>query len=163
MTPYVPADPVVALAACHERIRTYTAGLARLAALPTLDDPRVPSSAAQAHRYFSEGLPLHAQDEDLSLAPRLLLVAPESAALLHDLAADHVVIDQWLAELGPLLATLAAGGTVDPAALRRAADGLNGTLIPHIEREERELFPLCARLSREEAAACGAEFAARRR
>ena len=33
MTPAVPTDPVAALAACHERIRTYTAGLARMAAL----------------------------------------------------------------------------------------------------------------------------------
>jgi hemerythrin-like domain-containing protein len=163
MTPAVPTDPVAALAACHERIRTYTAGLARMAALPSLDDPRVPPSAAQAHRYFAEGLPLHAQDEDLSLAPRLLAVVPEARGLMEDLAADHVIIDRWLAELLPLLAALSKGEPADQEALRRASDGLARVLIPHIEREERELFELCARLGEADRRAFGEELAARRR
>lgn len=45
-----PADPVAAFRACHERIRTFTAGLHRIAALPDLADPRVPSAAGQARR-----------------------------------------------------------------------------------------------------------------
>jgi iron-sulfur cluster repair protein YtfE (RIC family) len=154
---------VAALAACHARIRTFTAGLARTAALPSLDDPRVPPAAAQAHRYFAEGLPLHARDEDESLAPRLRRVAPETAPLLDELAHDHEEIDRCLATLLPLLAALVAGRRADHASLRVASDRLDALLLPHIAREEAELFPRCAELSEADRTAFAQELHARRR
>ncbi len=160
--PQPPADPVAALAACHERIRQYSLGLERLCALPSLKNPQVPVAAAQAFRYFSEGLPLHARDEDLSLGPRLLKVAPGSAPLLGQLAAEHVQIDEALEELLPLLQNLSEGRTVEEEAFRHACSRLSTVLIPHIEREEAELFPLCGLLGPADREAFREELIARR-
>lgn len=160
--PQPPADPVAALTACHDRIRQYTSGLERLCALPSLRDPQVPPAAAQAHRYFSEGLPLHAADEDRSLGPRLMKVAPEAAPLVGRLAAEHVQIDAALEVLLPLLLKLSEGGTVEEEALRHASRQLSSVLIPHILLEEAELFPLCARLTVADREAFREELVARR-
>ncbi|MDP2311574.1 MAG: hemerythrin domain-containing protein [Pseudomonadota bacterium] len=165
LAPFVarpPADPGASFRACHERIRMFTAGLQRIAALPDLSDPRVPSAAAQARRYFAEGLPLHADDEDLSLAPRLRAVAPECGPLLDELERDHRKIDACLATLLPMLGTLAEEGRVPHATFRAAVSFLSGLLLPHIAREEDELFPLCARLSSEDRLAIASELVARR-
>jgi hypothetical protein len=158
-----PSDPVASFQACHERIRTSTAGLARIAALPSLDDPRVPAAAAQAHRYFAEGLPLHARDEDESLAPRLVRVDPDAAGLLGDLARDHLAIDGCLATLLPLLAALDERRAVPHATLRAAVHLFNELLLAHIAREEAELFPRCAALSPEDRRAIARELQERRR
>lgn len=163
LAPHVPSDPVAAFAACHERIRTFSDGLSRIAALPDLQDPRVPAAAAQAHRYFSVGLPLHAVDEDESLAPRLRKAVPESGPLLDALHRDHVAIDACLATLLPLLQSLAEGRPVPHATFRAAVNVLRDVLLPHIEREERELFPLCAALPGADKLAIGRELVARRR
>ncbi|MDP2304694.1 MAG: hemerythrin domain-containing protein [Pseudomonadota bacterium] len=157
-----PADPVAAFRACHERIRLFTAGLHRIASLPDLADPRVPSAAAQARRYFSEGLPLHADDEDLSLAPRLRIVAPECGPLLDELERDHRQIDACLATLLPLLGTLAEEGRVPHTTFRVAVSFLSSLLLPHIAREEEELFPLCVRLSAEDRVDIARELVERR-
>ncbi len=143
----MPADPVAAFLACHARIRTFCDGLSRMAALSDLGDPRVPASAAQAHRYFSIALPLHAADEDRSLAPRLHAVAPDCDGLMEALARDHAQIDQCLLRLNPMLEALSQGEIVPVEALREQVDTLRGILLPHIEREERELFPRCVALS----------------
>ena len=52
-------DPLAWFLECHERMRRFTTGLERLVALADLHDPRVAPAAAQAGRYFREGLPLH--------------------------------------------------------------------------------------------------------
>lgn len=162
LLPEPPVEPADALAACHSRIRMYTEGLRRLCALPSLKDPQVPPAAAQAYRYFSEGLPLHAKDEDLSLGPRLLRIAPHAAPLLDRLASEHRLIDDALELLLPLLQQLSEGEEVEAEALRSASLSLSDVLIPHIELEERELFPLCSQLSPEEKATFGRELIARR-
>lgn len=140
----------------------FSSGLLRLLDLPDWSDVRVPESARSAHRYFSVGLPLHAIDEDVSLAPRLLGVAPECGALLADLEREHQEILRWLDRLLPLLARLGEGAGVDRGELSVASKGLLGVLIPHIDREERELFGFCERLSEEDRLAFGQELIARR-
>lgn len=157
-----PADPVAAFLACHERIRTFTAGLERVAALPDLHDPRVPSAASRARRYFAEGLPLHGDDEDLSLAPRLRRVAPETGPLLDALEQDHRRIDVCLGTLLPMLRTLAEGDVVPRAPFESEVRALSDLLLPHIAREEEELFPRCARLTAEDRVAIALEIVARR-
>jgi hemerythrin-like domain-containing protein len=160
--PAPPSDPVEALKACHLRIRNFLAGMERLCALESLEDPRVPEAAQLAYRYFSIGLPLHARDEDESLAPRVLAKLPESRELLLTLEQEHKEIIGWLEELLPLLAELGEGRLVEKAALVEASEGLKGVLLPHIEREEQEFFGLCASLSEDEKLAFGEEFLKRR-
>lgn len=161
--PTAARDPVAALAECHVRIRTYLEGLGRIVALPDLADPRVPSAAAQARRYFAEGLPLHAADEDASLGPRLLRAHPEARPLLEQLAADHAAADGWIDRLLPALDALVEGGPVDPEALRTVVRGLTTLMDAHLRREEAELFPALRGLEPAELLAAGAEMVDRRR
>ena len=65
------ADAVGLLLDCHERIRAFTAMASRLAAPGDPGPDAIRDAAARVHRYFAEALPLHAQDEEESLAPRL--------------------------------------------------------------------------------------------
>lgn len=162
LPPAIPTDPLVSFRACHDRIRSFTAGLGRVAALPDLADARVPEAAGRARRYFGEGLPLHAADEDLSLAPRLRAVVPTSGPLLDELARDHHEIDAILATLLPLLDTLADGQLVPLALLRDTVAALSALLLAHIAREEDELFPLCTCLSEGDRLAIAREIVARR-
>ena len=81
---------------------------------------------------------------------------------MEDLAADHVQIDAALEELLPLLLQLSEGRTVEEEALRHACTRLSTVLIPHIEREEDELFPLCGLLGPAEREAFRDELVARR-
>lgn len=165
MKPFRPAftrDPIAGIAECHVRIRTYCEGLQRLVALPSLNDPRVPSAAAQAFRYFSIGLPLHAEDEDVSFAPRLLRLAPELAAVFDRLSREHQSIESQLAGLLPRLSVLAKGNIDDPEALRANANALCGTLLPHIAFEETAFFPACSRLQSADLAEISIEMAERR-
>lgn len=155
-------DVVSALASCHEKIRTFLAGLDRVVAAAESGDPRVPAAAVQIRRYFAEGLPLHAADEDLSIAPRLIPLAPELAPLFQDLARDHEAIDACIATLVLQLDALAAGRPSPQAVLRATAALLSSLLLPHIEREEAELFPRCASLPPDVQRAITEEIARRR-
>lgn len=154
--------PLSSLLSCHERVRTFTAGLRRLVAAGP-DDLRVPGAAAMAWRYFAVGLPLHAQDEDESLAPLLLDADPALAPLLDDLRAQHAAMDATLAGLLPLLDALSREERINWPELGERVERLCGQLLPHIEREEAELFPRCALLSPADCEAIGAEIVARRR
>src|SRR4051812_30710357 len=73
---------LAALLDCHSRIRRFSTLAIRLA---EADAPpnEIAETAAAVHRYFTVALPLHAADEDLSIAPRLAVVAPELRELLH--------------------------------------------------------------------------------
>jgi hemerythrin-like domain-containing protein len=157
-----PLDPPALLLACHDRIRRYVAGLERLAALPDLRDPRVPSAAEQARRYFTEAFPLHAADEDLSLAPRLRVVVPECVALLDAIEDEHAAIDACLATLVPQLDALAADREASHPLLRVTVARVSSLLLPHIAREEDELFPLWERLPDADRVVIGRELVERR-
>ncbi len=129
------------LLACHTRIRSYLAGLRRLLIQPDLGDPDVARAAAQAWRYFSEALPLHAADEDHSVGPRLLVLEPGFGPQIEALHQEHERIE---AGLGPLLAALAAlrdGRPMSHAELREAVEPFATLLLQHIEDEERWLIP----------------------
>ena len=157
------ADPATPLRECHHRIRLYCAGLQRMMALPDLSDPRVPRSAAQAARYFGEGLRLHAADEDHSYAPRLRAAVPGAAALLDGLAADHAQAEADLAALLPQLERLAAGEVLARDPFVAAAGPFCEGLLTHITAEEDALFPLLLQLSPADLLAIDGERAARRR
>ena len=85
---------------CHERIRSFTL-LARRLGQP-VPVAEVTEAASALQRYFMISLPLHAADEDQSLAPRLLAVAPDLAELLAKMSAEHAPIHQVIDDLVPL-------------------------------------------------------------
>lgn len=142
-TPEDPADPLALLLACHERIERHLDGLAELARVDDPHDPRVPPTIDALTHYFSEGLPLHGQDEDFSLAPRLLALGPDAeleSALsrIHD---EHVRMDESLPDLLYLLSLLREGdGAVLPN-LRSHHAWLDLLLRQHMATEEATIFP----------------------
>lgn len=138
----VTADPIGGMLECHDRIRRFLDGLARLVALEDLHDPRAPEAATACARYFREGLPLHGLDEDLSLAPRLRVFGDADVdAALDCMAAEHAMLDRGLPSLLADLDTLAAGALVPRKQLVAGQEWLDALLRGHIELEERVVFP----------------------
>ncbi|HEY3357923.1 MAG TPA: hemerythrin domain-containing protein [Polyangia bacterium] len=139
-------DAVDLLTACHERIRAMTALAGRLAAGATAPPAQIAEAAARLARYFGESLPLHSEDEDASIRPRLDAAgAPaEVAAALAVMSAQHEAIHARLAMLAPAWREVAA----DPARLAEHAATLTagaGALAdlfgPHLALEEATIFP----------------------
>jgi hypothetical protein len=133
-------DPAALLLECHARIRRFTGGLVAIAdALPVID-ARVVATARDCRRYFDEALPLHAEDEEQSVRPRLA-----GSAAIDQMVDEHVGIH---AMLPPLLSDLGAivEGGVPPGYAARAT-ALREALLHHIDAEERDVFPGIAGLS----------------
>lgn len=137
--------PVELLLACHARIRSFTELAARLASDERAPEAEVAEAARRVHRYHAVALPLHQQDEELSIAPRLERLAPP--AVLEALAAmkrQHVVLDEVLAGLLPRWERLAAEpglrGELSPAMGRDVAR-MQVLWAEHLGPEEAVIFP----------------------
>jgi iron-sulfur cluster repair protein YtfE (RIC family) len=159
-------DVVDALLDCHARIRAFTALAARLATSAGAPPGEVREAAEGVHRYFALALPLHADDEERSILPRL---AGRDAAVDRELAAmrrEHVEHADAVARLLSACAALRADPAALPrvaAALGRAAEDLSVHFADHLAREEQVIFPaLRAALGPAEQDAIRAEMRARR-
>lgn len=158
----VPDDDVVArLADCHARIRAHCAEARALAALaPERVDPRAVVSAHSLRAYFGVALPLHAQDEDRSIAPRL---GPEAAALTRELDAQHARIEQLTERLDHDWRARAEGTEWRQWTLQRQdTEALVLLLDAHLALEEAELFPRVSALPSAERRVIVGEMMARR-
>ena len=158
-------DVVDMLLACHERIRAFTGLARRLASATDVSDADVRDAAAKVGRYFREGLPLDALDEEELVMPRLVGHSAELDAALATMASEHTshapacerliaVCDalerrpERLVELAPELTGVAALLDADFAA--------------HLAAEERLVFPALAALPDAERGAIVAAMQARR-
>lgn len=157
------------LLACHERIRGQL-GLARA----LVDAARAPlalveEAARDLVRYHTVALPLHQEDEERSVRPRLEAVAASPAVreALARMGAEHVELDAVLAELVPRWTALAA----EPPRIATLASELAAPTAAlgelwgrHLAGEETTVFPAVeALLSRAERDAIAGEIRARRR
>ncbi len=133
-------DPFELLMACHARIRRHAALVRRLALDADATTAHVQDAAERAHRYFSEALPLHAADEDESLAPRAA-ADPELRQGFEALAEQHREIHRALADVLPTLGHLAEHPEAPRAALGAPGPRLAELLEAHLAFEERALFP----------------------
>ncbi len=156
-------EPLGLLMACHARIRRYLAGIETLLAFPDWSDPRAIATARDCAHYFREALPLHAEDEDASVAPRLvrLGLGPELSATLRRLAEEHHAIDEGCRAVVAALDSVVAG---DPrtSALQEASRPFATLLRSHLEAEERCVFVVLEQLPDSERRAIVAEIRARR-
>lgn len=136
-------DLVGLLLDCHQRIRTF-AGLAvavseRMDALPG----EVVEVCRRVERYFSEALPLHVQDEEESILPRLhgrshdIDVALERMREQHD---RHLDLLRGLLELSAAV-RMAPGDEAVRWMLHDVALELQADFEPHLQAEERIIFP----------------------
>src|SRR4051794_30892857 len=106
----IATDAAGRLLECHARIRDFIATAIRLTEAADVSDTELAMAAAGGHRYFAEALPLHAADEDASIAPRLVTRAPgeEVARALQMIAAEHAEHEVLLGRLLPWWARVAA-------------------------------------------------------
>jgi hypothetical protein len=138
-------DPLALLAACHERIRRFAALAIELCGPAVGERDRAEAAAAVA-RYFGEAMPLHVDDEERDLEPRIARRAPgaEVFGLLGMLARQHRRIEAIIESAMPAWRELAAGTTLATdalAALAAAAASLADACDEHLGLEERELWP----------------------
>jgi hemerythrin-like domain-containing protein len=157
-------DPLGMLAACHRRIERQFATLGRLQRhLPEHGcDADARSAARGVLKYFDTAAINHHADEEESLFPRLLTLAPgEAPALIAELVAEHHrLADHWQ-HLRPLLAAIVAGTRANLSP--RQVSEIRIAYDEHIALEERELFPLAAKVLLPALLAdMGREMAARR-
>ena len=144
------------LSACHHRIERQCATLRRL--VPHLAahgaDVEARTAATGVMRYFDTAAQLHHSDEEENLFPALIeSMAGSDAVCLHALTdrltADHRELDSlWQCVRIALERVVAGDGVSLPAS---DVEALVGLYAQHIEREERDLQPMAARLLSDDA------------
>jgi hemerythrin-like domain-containing protein len=129
---------------CHQRLRQFTALAAELATRPTTPPDEVREVAAKVQRYLTVALPLHEEDEETSLFPRLLVRAPELRPKIASLREDHTAqgdrVRRLLAVCEELQRTPQRVHALREA-LGRAAEALAETWRVHLAAEEQDIFP----------------------
>lgn len=140
------------LTECHARIRSSCALARRIAEAHGRSDDEVAEAAARVHRYFTLALPLHAEDEEASVLPRLRGKDPDVDRELEAMVSEHREHD---APDGPLARVVAATAALaaHPGRLAElapmlgaAAEALEAHFDVHLGREERVVFPAIRRL-----------------
>ena len=146
-----PEAPLEMLSACHDRMERQCATLRRLA--PHLAEHGVDgaarTAAANVMRYFDTSAKHHHADEEEDLFPALIeSMAGSDAVCLRELTerlkAEHRALEIAWQCVRAVLEQVARGESV-----RLGSDdveALVGQYERHIEREEKELLPMAARL-----------------
>jgi hemerythrin-like domain-containing protein len=162
-------QPFEMLRACHERVRRTVGLLVRLHAHLDVQgaDASARQAAADVLRYFDLAGPLHHEDEERHVLPRLRAAGGEAAALADRLHADHrrMAID-WARVRADLQAVVAGeAAALDSSAERLARWQAFGSLhAEHVVAEEALAYPEAERrLGAAETAAMGDEMVGRRR
>ena len=143
--------PLEMLSACHARIERQCATLLRL--VPHLAahgaDEEARAAAASVMRYFDSSAKHHHDDEEHDLFPALIeSMAGSDAVCLRDLTealtADHRALAADWRRVRAALAQIATGTSAHLSP--DDVEALVGRYERHIEREEKELLPMAARL-----------------
>jgi hemerythrin-like domain-containing protein len=151
---------------CHLRLRHFTGLAVELAAQQRPAPGQVREVATQVHRYFTVALPLHEEDEERSLFPRLLARVPTLAQTIRALREAHEVHAVRVGALVALCHELQTWPERFPALreeVAKAAAVLAETWQVHFTTEESELFPPAkTMLTTEDRGAIREEMRARR-
>ena len=166
------SEPLGLLTDCHRRIERFLGVLAKVAEEvrggAMNDEQRLAFKGAL--QYFRDAAPKHTADEERSLFPRLRATGgPEVEAALAQvdrLEADHVRADRFHQEVDALGEAWLRNGSLPEQSAERLTElteKLKAMYAAHIEVEDKELFPLAARvLGKEAREEIGREMAARR-
>lgn len=131
------------LLACHGRIRSFIAMAVGVGERTDLSDDDVVEGCVRVQRYFSEALPLHMEDEEEGVLPRLHGRSPELDAALERMGEEHDAHAVLLRQLLALCASLRAAprDASARAALATVAKRLLLDFEEHLAAEERIVFP----------------------
>ncbi len=163
-------DPIGMLKDCHRRIEHFLDVLCvvaeRAANRGLTEEER--SAVKASLQYFHVGGERHTLDEEESLFPRLLAVAPaETNDVLARLQRDHGDAEDLHASVDWLYTAWISSGILendDQAALLAQTHSLKRLYADHILVEETEVFPRAAlALDSDSLAEMGREFSIRRK
>lgn len=143
--PVATGDAIDLLYACHERIRRFSAMAQRLATAVDASPAEIADAATRVHRYFGTALPLHAEDEDASLRPRVQHVSDRRLRdAVEEMFTEHVSIHGVLADLVPRWAELMQHPerlAFTSSVLAERTNTFDAGMRAHLELEESEIFP----------------------
>ncbi|MBI5071077.1 MAG: hemerythrin domain-containing protein [Deltaproteobacteria bacterium] len=146
--PAAPTSAVDLLLECHGRIRTFLALARRLGEAETPDPAEAADAARQVIRYFTQALPLHARDEEDSIAPRLRGRDAGLDAALAAMAREHEEhqrpVEELIGACSALVLDPGRHAALAPAIAQAAAE-LERHFALHLAREEEEVFPALRR------------------
>ena len=159
-------DLVDLLLECHQRIRSFAALARKVAEQSDYSSDDVVEACLGVVRYFTQALPLHVEDEEQSIVPRLIgkqSTLDQALTLMQSQHASHQRPLERLVALCGDMAQRSAGAAELGVELRSLAQRLEGELLEHLELEESEIFPAIKRyLSAHEQAEIVRELRARR-
>lgn len=143
-----PTGALDLLVECHERIRSFLALARRLADARAPEHGEVRQAAARVSRYFGQALPLHAEDEERSILPRLRGRDPAVDAELETMRREHDEHERPLRALVEACEALEReperhgelAGTIGAA-----TSELERHFAGHLRREEEVIFPAVRR------------------
>jgi len=169
------AEPLGLLSDCHRRIEKFLEQLLRVtrAAVGGPLDEMQRDALATALAYFRRAAPLHTDDEEASLFPRLRILAENgntnarrALAVMERLEHDHDAADlrhALIDELGTHWLEHNALGSAEVAQLESELTQLRAFYAAHIAVEDKELFPLAGTLlDNAQIETIGREMASRR-
>jgi hemerythrin-like domain-containing protein len=146
--PAAAEDAVALLLECHERIRAFLALARRIAEATGGELDEVRQAAARVSRYFTQALPLHAEDEERSIRPRLAGRDPAVDAELETMIREHAEHERPLRQLvdgcDALEREPARHGEL-AGSIGAAAAELERHFAAHLRREEEVIFPAVRR------------------
>ncbi|AKV01453.1 hypothetical protein AKJ09_08116 [Labilithrix luteola] len=153
------------LLACHGRIRSFLEIAVSIGERPNVSEDEVADGSARVQRYFSEALPLHVEDEEQGVLPRLHGRSPDLDRALERMSEEHDRHVRPVRRLCELCAALRSepGAAIVRVELAGVARRLRAELEPHLEAEELLVFPaIRSLLTVEEQQAIVRELRARR-
>jgi iron-sulfur cluster repair protein YtfE (RIC family) len=128
---------------CHQRIRTFLRLAQEIGRREGLPESEVVDACRRCESYFVEALPLHLEDEEQSLLPRLVNIRPDLDSALEAMHSQHAaheaLIDDMLTALREVRRAPADAASRDR--LRSTATLLAAELEDHLSVEEQVIFP----------------------
>lgn len=170
-TPYVrpTQDPLQLMLDCHERLRRFCSLAQRLGEMTDAPAEERTACVEQLLRFFTLDLPLHLDDEDHSLTPRLLErgVPRPIVRRLWEMGREHERLEVRVEALVSLWSDLRAVPERHPRLaplLTEGARRLTALMEAHLAMEEEFLYPAArAWLTHDDLEALATEMRRRRR
>jgi hemerythrin-like domain-containing protein len=141
-------DAISWLLACHSRIHHFTSLAQKIASSKDASTQDIKEAAEAVHRYFTIALPLHEQDEEDSLLPRLFGRDPIIDTALSQMREEHRTIDLVVALLCSRMKRLMDGAPLHEvnAEIQTDATTLASLWTHHLTREEEVIFPFAEKV-----------------